>query len=90
MFGVWIAGISSQVLFPAGAAEEVEWEVGATLSFEPDINISSGAVVAFASSTLPTTWVSPLDVIVKLQGEGVAQLTFHHLTVFFSSLKKKT
>lgn len=87
IFGVWIACICSQVLFPAGAAEEVEGEVGATFPFEPNIHVGPSAVIALTCSTLPTAWVSSLYVIVKLQGEGVAQLTFNRLTVFLSSLK---
>ena len=88
IFGTWIIQICSQILFPAGAAKEVEGEVGATLPFEPDIHIGPGTVITFSCSTLPTTWMSPLYVSVKLQRGGVVQLTLHHLTVFFSSLKE--
>lgn len=89
IFRTWVAQVCSQILFPAGAAEEVEGEVGATLPFEPDIHVGPGAVVALTCSTLTATWVTPLYVIVKLQSEGVTQLTLHHLTVFFSGLKEE-
>lgn len=82
--------VGSQILFPAGAAEEVEGEVGATLPFEPDIHVGPGAVVTLTCSTLTATWVPPLYVIVELQRQGAAQLTLHHLTVFFASLELQT
>lgn len=86
VFRTWVVQVCSKVLFPAGAAEEVEGEVGATFPFEPDIYVGPGAVVTLTCGTLTATWVTPFNVIVKLQGKGVAQLTLHHLTVFFSSL----
>lgn len=88
VFRAWVAQVCSQVFFPAGAAEEVEGEVGATLPFEPDVHVGPGAVVTLTCSTLTATWVTPLYMIVKLQSEGVAQLTLHHLTVFFSGLEE--
>lgn len=88
IFRTWVAQVCSQILFPAGAAEEVEGKVGATLPFEPDIHVGPSAVVTLTCSTLTATWVTPLYVIVKLKGKGVAQLTLHHLAVFFSSLKE--
>lgn len=89
IFRRWIAHVGSQILFPAGAAEKVEGEVGAALPFEPDVHICPGAVVALPCSALPTPWVSAFYVIVELQGEGAAQLAFHHLTVFFPSLVRE-
>lgn len=88
IFRACVAQVCSQILFPAGAAEEVERKVGATFPFEPDIHVGPGAVVALSRRTLPTTWVTALYVIVKLQGKGVAQLALHHLTVFLSGLKR--
>lgn len=88
IFGTWVIQVCSQIFFPAGTAEEVKGEVGATLSFEPDIHVGPSAVVTLTRSTLTATWVAPLYVIVKLQGKSVAQLALNHLTVFFSSLKQ--
>lgn len=86
IFRICVTQVCSQILFPTGAAEEVEGKVGATLPFEPDVHVGPGAVVTLPCSTLPTTWMTPLYVVVKLQSKGVAQLTLHHLTAFFSSL----
>lgn len=88
ILGTCVAHVHSEILFPAGAAEEVEGEVGAALPFEPDVHVGAGAVVTLPRSTLPAAWVSALYVIVELQSEGVAQLTLHHLTVFFPGLKE--
>lgn len=88
IFGTRVAKVCRQILFPAGAAEEVEGKIGATLPFKPDIHIGPGAVITLTCGTLTATWVTALYVIVKLQGKGVAQLTLHHLTVFLSGLKK--
>ena len=86
IFRIWIIQVCRKVLFPAGAAEEVEGEVGATFTFEPDIYVGPGTVVAFTCCTLTAAWMTAFYVVVKLQGKGVAQLTLHHLAVFFSSL----
>lgn len=72
IFGAWVIQICSQILFPAGGAEEVEGEVGATLPFEPDVHVRPGAVITLPRSTLTATRVTLLYVIVKLQGKGVA------------------
>lgn len=86
IFRTWVIQVCSKVLFPAGAAEEVEGKVGAAFPFKPDIHIGPRAVVTLACGALPTTRVASFYVIVELEGKGVAQLTLHHLTVFFSSL----
>ncbi|TNN85308.1 hypothetical protein EYF80_004330 [Liparis tanakae] len=49
--------VCSQILLPAGAAEEVEGEVGATLPFEPDVHVGPGAVVALARRALTAAWI---------------------------------
>lgn len=85
-FGNWVTLVCSEVLFSACVAEEVEREVGATFTFEPDIHIGPGAVITLACSTLATARVMMFYVIVKLQSECVAQLTLYHLTLLFTSL----
>lgn len=60
--------VCSKVLFPAGAAEEVEGEVGSTFTFEPHIYVGPVAVITLTCSTLTATWVTLFYVIVKLQG----------------------
>lgn len=85
-FTTWVALVCSEVLFPACIAEEVEREVGATFTFEPDIHIGPSAVITLTCSALATARVMTLYVIVKLQGQCVAQLTLYHLTVLFTTL----
>ncbi len=68
IFRTCVAQVCSQILFPAGAAEEVEGEVGATLPFEPDVHVGPGAVITLPRSALTAAWVTPLYVIVELQG----------------------
>lgn len=85
-FGIWVTLACSKVLFSACIAEEVEWEVGATFTFEPDIHIGPSAVIPLPGSTLATARVVMFYVIVKLQSERVAQLTFYHLTLLFTTL----
>lgn len=85
-FGIWVALACSKVLFSACVAEEVEREVGATFTFEPDIHIGPSAVITLTCSTLATARVMTFYVIVKLQSECVAQLTLYHLTLLFTTL----
>lgn len=89
VFRALVVEVGSQILFPAGAAQEVKGEVGATFPFEPDIHVGARAVVALACGALPAAWVTPLDVVVKLEGESVAQLAFYHLTVLLPCLQDK-
>lgn len=87
VFGTLVIEVGSQILFPAGAAQQVEGEVGATFPFEPDVHVGARAVVAFACGALPTARVTSLDVVVKLEGKSVAQLTLYHLTVLLPCLQ---
>ncbi|KAG7241120.1 hypothetical protein INR49_025863 [Caranx melampygus] len=66
--------VCSQILFPAGGAEEVEGKVGATLPFEPDIHIGPGAVIALTChSDLPCgTMSSELGLSVSVVLEEAA------------------
>lgn len=88
-FGAWVSLACSNVLLSAYIAEEVEREVGATFTFEPDIHIGPSAVITLTGSTLATARVMTFYVIVKLQSERVAQLTLDHLTLLFTTLEER-
>lgn len=85
-FGIWVTLACSNVLLSACIAEEVEGEIGAAFTFEPDIHIGPSAVITLTCSTLATARVMTFDVIVELQSECVAQLTIYHLTLLFTTL----
>lgn len=89
VFRTLVVQVGSQVLFPAGAAQEVEGEIGAALPFEPDVHVGARAVVALARGALPAARVTALDVVVELEGESVAQLALHHLTVLLPGLRDR-
>lgn len=89
VFRTLVVQVGGQVLFPAGAAQEVEGEVGAALPFEPDVHVGARAVVALARGALPAARVTALDVVVELEGESVAQLALHHLTVLLHGLRDR-
>lgn len=66
IFRIGVIQVRSQVLLPAGAAQQVEGKVGAALAFEPHVHVGACAVVALPCSALPATWVTPLYVVVEL------------------------
>lgn len=75
-FGLALDG---EVLFPAGATQQVVRVAAAALAAEPAVHVGAVAAVALAVGAAAAARVALLHVLVEVGHAGLAQLAHHHL-----------